>query len=252
MLAAVLAWLAMTQPASDPVELLQRIRGKMAENLEHLPDYTCRMTIERSARRSPDEPFQTLDTVRLEVSYVGGKEMFAFPGAGGFEEKGIEEMVRGGTIGTGSFALHAKSVFLGEATRFTYVGKTTEPQGRSGVQYDFRVPRAGSRYVLRAGGEPAVVGYRGSFRVDAETLDLIRLQVETDDIPSSLPIARTGETMEYGRVKIGTATFLLPRSAELIVRHASGAESRNRICFEGCRQYSGESVIRFSGEARLP
>lgn len=246
MLAAVVAWLALTQPALDPVELLQRIRGKMAENLERLPDYTCRMTIERSARRSAEEPFDTLDTVHLEVSYVGGREMFAFPGAAGFEEKSIEEMVRGGTIGTGSFALHARSVFLGEATRFTYAGVTIE-QGRTGIQFDFRVPRAGSRYLIRAGGEPAVVGYRGSFRVDAETLDLIRLQVEADDIPSSLPVTRSGETMEYARARIGAAEFLLPRASELIVRHASGAENRNRICFEGCRQYTGESVIRFSG-----
>lgn len=247
MLAAVALLLAAIQPASDPVELFQQIRAKMVEILEQLPDYTCRMTVERSARHNADEPFHTLDTLRFEVSYVAGREMFAFPGANSFEEKNLDEMVSGGTIGTGSFALHARAVFLGSSTRFIYVGETIE-DGRLGIQFDFRVPRAGSKYAIRAeGGEPAIVGYRGSFRVDTETLDLIRLHVEADDIPSSLPVAASGETMEYARARIGNAEFLLPRASELIVRHANGSESRNRIGFDACRQYAGESVIRYEG-----
>lgn len=238
----------MLQTAADPVELLNRIRARMAANLEHLPDYTCRQTVERSVRQPGFDKFVNSDTLRFEVSYVGGREMFARPGAEKFEEKSLSEMVGGGTIGTGTFALHAKAIFATDSAIFTYAGETVE-DGRIGIQFDFRVPRAKSRFDIRAnGGTPVTVGYSGQFRVDAETLDLIRLQVDVDDVPAGFPVVSTGETMEYRRIPIGSTEFLLPYSSKLIVRDVSGTESRNLTNFDACRQYTGQSVIRF-GEA---
>lgn len=250
--AVALICFALLQTAADPVELLKRIRVKMTEVLEHLPDYTCRQTIERSVRHPGFDKFVSSDTLHFEVSYVGGREMFARPGADRFEEKTLSEMVGGGAIGTGTFALHAKAVFAGDSALFTYAGETVE-DGRIGIQFDFRVPRAKSTFQIRAnGGTPVTVGYRGQFRVDAGTLDLIRLQVDVDDLPSGFPIVGTGETMEYRRIPIGHTAFLLPYSSRLIVRDAAGMESRNVTTFDGCRQYTGESVIRFAEQSEQP
>ncbi len=70
---AVLLAQAQQGPTPD-VSLLSRIRTKVAENLKRLPNYTCTQTIIRSLRRTPAAKLQRLDTVRLEVAYVGGKE----------------------------------------------------------------------------------------------------------------------------------------------------------------------------------
>jgi hypothetical protein len=252
MLSAVVFSFALLQSPVNPLDLLQRVRARMAENLERLPDYTCQMTVERSIRRPDSDRFVDSDTLRFEVSYVGGREMFAEPGADRFEDKPLADMVEGGAVGTGSFAMHARTIFTTGAARFTYAGETRE-DGRAAYQFDFEVPRVRSRFVVRVtGGEGVVVGYSGRFRVDAETLDLTRLEVSVNDIPSNVPLTRTGEAMLYERVPIGDSDFLLPRSSELFVRDAFGVERRNRLAFEGCRQYSGESVIRFAGEASRP
>ena len=68
------------QELSPEVLLLARIKVKMAENLKGLPNYTCLQTIERSTRDAGNRRYRPLDTVRVEVALVDGKELFAWPG----------------------------------------------------------------------------------------------------------------------------------------------------------------------------
>src|ERR1700736_5530437 len=179
---------ASIQPLSPQVLLLSRLKAKAAENLRRLPNYTCTQTIERARRAPKARRFETLDTLRLEVALVEGRELFSWPGAGKFEERGIGEIVGpGAAIGNGSFALHARSVFLSRPPKFTPVGDTIL-NGQHTVRYDYRVPQMLSGFQIRVGDHQALVEYHGSFWVDAETLDLIRLEVHVDDIPPDLDL----------------------------------------------------------------
>jgi hypothetical protein len=226
--------------------LLARIKVKAAENLQRLPNYTCTQTIERSLRRGKAKKFEPVDTLRLEVALVDGKELFSWPGAGKFEERGIGEIVgAGGAIGNGSFALHAKSVFLSRSPTFTYAGETTL-NGRRAIRFDYRIPQMLSGYQIRIGRNQAFVEYHGSFWVDADTLDLIRLEVLADKPPPSLNLAEASDTMEYQRATIGGGDFLLPQSSELVMIDLMGNANRNRTQFSACRQYAGESKLSFA------
>src|SRR4051794_5160033 len=90
------------------VLLLSRIKIKMAETLRTQPNYTCLQRIERSQRRLPKHRYELLDNLRLEVALVEGKELFAWPGSKKFEDTELHQMVTGGAIGNGNFALHAR------------------------------------------------------------------------------------------------------------------------------------------------
>src|SRR5215469_12007656 len=92
----LLCWLIAPSAADDlPPEtlLLARIKAKAADNLRRLPNYTCTQTIERSRRPARARRFEPVDMLRLEVALVAGKELFSWPGAGQFEDKGIGELV---------------------------------------------------------------------------------------------------------------------------------------------------------------
>ena len=186
-----------------------------------------------------------MDTLRLEVAVVEGKEMFSWPGENRFEERELSKMVPSGAIGNGNFALHARSVFLSNGATFTPAGERMR-EGRRTIRYDYRVPLIHSGYSIRVGEAKAIVGYEGAFWADAETLDLARLEVRASEIPPSLPVSSASDAMEYRRVPIGSGDFLLPSSSELILVDLAGNESRNRIQFSVCRQYSGESTVSFS------
>lgn len=231
-------------PVTPEAIRLGRIQAHMRDILTRFPDYTCLQTIERSQRLAKSRRFQMVDTIRLEVALVQGKEMFAWPGAGKFDDREIGRIV-GGTIGNGNFALHARAVFLGLPPAFEYEGEVDYARGKA-HRYRFHVPRRLSGYTLRSGQLQGVTGYKGWFESDTRTLDLIRLEVEADDIPEHLPIKAARDRMEYARVLIGERDFLLPKSSELVLADDEGTESRNLTAFSGCRQYTGESVISFA------
>jgi hypothetical protein len=95
------------------------------------------------------------------------------------------------------------------------------------------------------------VAYHGSFWVDAKTLDVVRLEVEADDIPLQLEIKTATDAIEYQRVKLGEEEFLLPSRSELQMTGTDGHQSLNRTTFSGCRQYAGESKISFEDPEAL-
>lgn len=245
--ALVTAPLAVAQSNELPpdVMLLARIKVRAAQTLERLPNYTCVQTIERSRRRLPARKFELVDTVRMEVALVDGKEMFAWPGASKFEETDLRNMVSSGAIGNGTFALLARAVFLTHGPTFHYIGDTSLG-GRPAIRYDFRVPLTASGYRVRVQDKEATVGYHGSFWVVPTSLELLRLEVFADDIPPFLQLQAVSDRIDYASLRIGTGDFLLPVSSELVMTDNAGNESRNTVAFRNCRQYTGESVLTFS------
>ncbi len=235
------------QSAELPPDLatLGRIKTRMSQTLVRQPDYTCIQQVERSQRLVPKHRFELHDMLRLEVALVDGKEMYAWPGAHKFEETDLTDMVNDGAIGSGSFATFARAVFQSNAPTFKYVG-IAEMRGRQTVRYDFVVPLLLSGYHIRARGAETVVGYRGSFWADPSSGELVRLEVIADDIPPSIGVSKALDVMDYERMKIGESEFLLPVAAELRMTDLAGNENRNRTQFTSCKQYTGESIVRFA------
>lgn len=226
--------------------VLPQIQARMIANLGGLPNYTCAQTTVRTVRRGVNRPFQSIDTVKLEVALVEGKELFGWPGSNRITEPDLTKLIgTGGASGNGNFALLAKGVFLSRSTAFTFKGETVR-DGQRALQFDYKVPEAASGYHLKIGLRDTVVGYHGSFWANAETLDLTRLEIYADNIPADLKLTEVSGAMDYAPVKIGVSDFLLPQSAELSMVFASGSAGRNRTRFHECHQYAGESVLSFS------
>lgn len=224
--------------------LLSRIKRNMAENLQRLPNYTCLETIERSESAAPSRPFAVVDVLRLEVAQVGKEELFAWPGSRRFEEKDLGRLVGVGIIGTGDFALHVRSVFGSIVPTFAYLGEE-DLNGRRAHRYQFRVSRLLSGYTIRAQGGKSVVPYHGSFWADAESLELLLMEVRVEEIPPELGILSAVTRIQYAKTRIGDSAFLLPQSAELLLTRRTGNISRNRIEFTHCRQFGTQTVVSF-------
>jgi len=185
-----------------------------------------------------------LDTVRLEVALVEGKEMFGWPGAKRIDESDITKLVSG-TIGNGDFALMARNLFLTNSAQFKYAGET-ELERRRAARFDYVVPLIATGYGLRVPPLEAKVGHHGSIWADPVNFDLLRMQVFADDIPLFLRLSAATETMEYARVDIAGSSFLLPAGSTMTMTQLNGTESRNIARFHACRQFTGESVLSFA------
>jgi hypothetical protein len=241
-----LLWAAILSAQQDhePDALLARIQAKVREDLARLPDYICVQTVERAHRAKDREEFKLLDTLRLEVALIGNRERFAWLDASRFDDRELRDMVGKGAIGTGNFALHTKHVFEPRVAEFKAAGETMH-QGRRALRYDYEVPWENSSYRIRLAPQEEVVAFRGSFLVDAETLDLLRLEVRADEIPQELGLDRVMTSLEYARAMIGPLDSLLPKFSELTMVSLDGSESRNRTKLGDCRQYLADSKLSF-------
>jgi hypothetical protein len=233
------------QSLTPDLELLTKIRTRMIYNLQHQPNYTCVETIERFSRAKQTQKLRIVDTLRLEVALVEGREMFAWPGSKEFDETDITKFVTKGTIGNGSFGTHAQALFMTRAATFHYAGEA-ELRGKKAIRFDYVVPQMLSGYKVRVAEEGAIVGYHGSFYADPATFDMERIEVIADNIPRDLLLASTEDKIDYAVARIGDGDFLLPAHSELSMVGILGREEQNHVTFRSCREYSGESVISFA------
>lgn len=247
-LLAVLCLAALGIGAQTPATELERIRTHMMQTLASQPNYTCLETVDRSRKEKNARAYQPVDTLRMEVGLVNGKEMFGWPGAKQFEDRDIREFIPTGMFGTGDFALHARSVFGTNAPTFELGGKSSL-EGYQSVRYDFKVKRVQSGFRARVGDVTLTVGYHGSFEADPRSLDVRRLEIIADDIPVQLRMSQISDIMEFKTVPIGNGDFLLPADSEEIMVDSTGLATRNRLEFSSCRQFTGQSKVSFDEPA---
>ncbi|HEV2689679.1 MAG TPA: hypothetical protein VGV35_14045 [Bryobacteraceae bacterium] len=237
------------QDPFDRVLQLSRIRHKMADALNRMPDYTCLVTIEREVQTPKDRGFKPVDTIRFEIAHAGDRELWAWPGATSFQDTPMTSMIPNGAFGIGDFALHARNIFVGGYSNMRFAGPV-KLDGRPALRWDYDIPTFGSGWRIVFGQRAAVAGMSGSFWVDSESLDVLRLDMHAENLPSDFPMTSAVNTIHYARTKTGASFVQLPQSAVLLIRHDTGELRRNTTEFSHCRQYAGQSSISF--DAKLP
>jgi hypothetical protein len=254
----LLAATAVGRTADTAVQqLFDQARDKVIDNAKRTPRYTCVQNITRT-QYAPEAgkkgascatsrmlgDISSHDRVRLDVAIVNGAEMFSWAGAGKFETKNIDDLIEGGASGSGDFASFLLSVFGGEAEKIGYEGLKEIPQGRFAL-FNYIVPLEKSQYTYHTTGANKTIAYGGTFLVDPDNGELQRLTVETGEFPASENVCRVDDTMDYHRVKIGSGNFMLPEVTTMDVLFRNGGASHNETVYSDCREFAGETTIRF-------
>jgi hypothetical protein len=257
---ALLLAVATAARTADPdvEDLFRQAREKVLDNTRRMPRYTCVETISRTQYRPPDSPStcQSLiamrrlapthgnpimrDRLRLDVAVVDGGEIFSWAGAGKFETHDVGQLVGGGASGSGEFSSFLASVFGSAPDAIRYAGL----RNSLGL-FEYNVPVAKSNYRYRGYSAARIIPYHGTFSVDPADADVQQLVVESDQFAAADGICLVRHVMDYSRVKIGKGDFLLPEVSTMDALYHSGAESLNETRYSDCREYVGESTIRF-------
>jgi len=245
-----LAVAAGSAPQSLNEDQLARFMEKVRQDMTGIRDSTCLETIERTRRRPPHTDFAPIDIIRLEVSTIASKELFASPGRR-FEDRDLQSLIRSGTVGSGMFSTFVQNLFVKRQGTLRYV-RLENVDGRRLVRYDFRATRQESGFKLQVANISDMVAAEGSFWFDASSLDLIRLEVHADNIPYDLHLDDAVFRVEYARTHIGDTDVLLPKRSELTMTYISGDADRNAINFSQCREYRSDSAIDFGKGSSAP
>jgi hypothetical protein len=260
---ALLVAAATAASTADPVveELFKQTREKVLDNARRMPRYTCVETVSRAQYDPPRggaascQSVITMrklvtsrgvpmfrDRLRLDVAVIDQSEIFSWAGAGKFETRDVGDLVGGGASGSGEFGGFLSSVFGSAPDEIRYAGRR-----HSLSLFEYTVPVERSGYRIHSGPkDPSrVLGYQGTFSVDPADGDLQQLVVESDPFPPGDEVCHVQHTMDYSRVKIGKSDFLLPEVSTMDALYHNGAESLNETRYSECREYVGESTIRF-------
>ncbi|MFO0338660.1 MAG: hypothetical protein ACK52Z_07940 [Acidobacteriota bacterium] len=228
---------------------LARAKSAIARHLNNMPNYTCLETVERYEKLPQARQESLVDVLRIEVAFVEGREMFAWPGSTRFEASEIRDFIATGAFSTGGFVLHARAIFLGDGAMFTFAGPDSI-NGAPAWRYDYVTPQFRSGYQIRnpSKGLGAIVAYHGSIWVRQDNLDLLRILIDTNDIPPEIEIEHSRDTLDYQFLPIGSGQALLPASQEIRITDSKGRLAINRTRLTRCRQFSGESTLSFADD----
>jgi len=247
------------QAQEDPMDLLRRVQTRVADSADRMPRYMCTQTIDRALyerdvhdRKSAcDEGpvrrrahLTSTDRLRLDVGMTATAEIHAWVGENRFHDRDLLDMVHEGAISTGSFGAYLNAIFRTDDASFTYNGETAQ-DGRTLSEFGYLVPYEKSHYRYGLMQHSAITGYDGTFLADTKTAELVRLVVRTSRLPTETGACYASTTLDYGRVRLRGADFLLPSSSTLRIFHIDGGEAENRTVYSNCHEFLGESTLRF-------
>lgn len=257
------ATLLRAQP--DPSDLLLRVRDRVLNTADRLPRYLCTQTVDRrqyepagirpipdceTTERDRGKQFPllltTADRLRLDVGVAQGQEAYSWVGENRFGDRTLFEIVKEGALSTGNFHGFLGLVFRVDNADFSFVGEKAE-DGRKLMEYRFEVPMGQSHYEFGSDGHPDATAYEGTLTADPETADLVELTVRTRNLSTKTGACEVATSMKYSGWQVNGATFLLPERTRMDIRMVNGVEFRNDSVYAGCREFLGESMLRFEG-----
>lgn len=261
---------ASMQAQQDPRDLLVSVRDKAMQTVDRLPRYMCTQTVDRAqyepierhpsscddlaAQKKTNQARLRLsesDRLRLDVAVAETNEIYSWVGEDRFDDRSLFDLVRQGSLQTGSFRSFLSSIFGGSSATFSYNGDQTV-DGRTLAEFGYRVPREMSNYVFGNRRKDVITAYEGTILVDPKTSDLVRLIVATSQLPREVGSCQATTTLDYARVRLNEADFMLPTDARLEILNIDGTEKQNRTVYSGCHEFLGKSRLSFDAPAPEP
>jgi hypothetical protein len=117
----------------------------VAAALQNQPGYTGLAIFDRYLRLANEAAENKVDRARMEVAFVGGRELYSWPGESTFSDTPLTGMVAQGLIGDGTFAAQARNIFVGNLGSETYLSDEPE-NGRWNWAYQIPVAQKLGRY----------------------------------------------------------------------------------------------------------
>jgi hypothetical protein len=236
-------------PAIIPVEedpLIKKAKDAVADYTGSLPNFFCRQLTTRYESDHPKEGWQALDVVSADVAYENGHETYKNIKVGNkATDKPMEEV--GGSWSTGEFSSVLEDLFAPETGAVFRRSGQDSIHGRMTIVFKYDVTRERSHWRIIAPSQLYYPAYRGSIWIDRETSRVVRLEMESRNMPLLFPFAKVESATDYDFVRLSSPqAFLLPADAEVLsCEQGSDRCTRNRIEFRNYRKFGAESDITF-------
>jgi Domain of unknown function (DUF5666) len=220
-----------------------------AENFrETLPNYSVKQFTTRfQAQGGAKANFQPIDNVSTDVVYENGKESYKNILVNGKAPKG--KLEEGGSWSTGEFGTVLRDVFHPATNADFRPSGNATIVNRSARIYKFVVEQENSHWRVSTAGQSYFPAYKGTVWIDKETSRVLRIEMQTRNVPKAFPLDTVESVVDYDFVRISGTPFLLPvHSENLTCVRGTSTCMKNVIDFRNYRKFGSESTIIFTPE----
>jgi hypothetical protein len=112
--------------------------------------------------------------------------------------------------------------------------------------FNFALGAPNSCVSLKHGSQIAYPASRGSLWISTKSNDILRVEIEANDIPVDFPTDRSEKRIDYHHIEVGSTGYLLPVKAYYFgCLRATYYCWMNRMSFQNYREFHANSTIRF-------
>lgn len=257
-----LAAQAAQPPPPDSVhqqQILDAMRQYAMTYAQGLPNYICVRVDRQYVDPSGGDSYRSVGTILAKVSYNEGQEHNKVYSVDGkivdAEMGGIG--VKGGARSSGEFAAMIASIFDPKSNAEFGWEKWVRLRGRTMAVFNYFIDSGHSSYSIDYSSGPGddqriITAYRGLVYADPNTGEIDRTTFSAVNIPSSFPVRKADERVDYDLVSIGDQQAVLPLQALLNMSAVPHQTSKNEIEFRNYHKYSADTVIKYDMDAAAP
>jgi hypothetical protein len=231
-------------PATDD-EIIAAARDAADRVTDGLPDFIVQQNTTRNFSRTLPPQWQVLDVVTAEVTSVGGKEEYRNIKVNG--KSSNRPIEKTGAWSTGEFQTILQNLLNPYTAAAFHKAKDDNLDGRPAYTYDFHVKQQNSDWDIHApDGSKATPAFSGTVWIDKATSNVMRIEEQTESLPSNFPFDKAESMVEYDFVNIDGKTYPLPiHSDSLTCQRGSTICTKNAIDFRNYRKFGADSNITF-------
>jgi hypothetical protein len=215
---------------------------------KNLPNFICTQVTRRYADPTGMEFWHLQDTVLTKLSYFEQKEDYKVVMVNNQAVNNLSYNELGGATSSGEFGSMLKAIFSPETqTRFEWDHWATLRGKRMHV-FSYHVSQIHSDWaVVYEKSQKVVPAYRGMIYVDKDTLAVMRVTLEAEDMPVSFPVQTATTVLDYDFIDISGREFVLPLKATMRMRSGK-ILVKNDTEFRLYKKFGAEATITFAPE----
>lgn len=237
-------------PPPDSIEQ-KKVLGEVTRNaldyVQGLPNFICLQVTRRYADNSGLESYRLIDTIAERLSFFEQKEEYKVVSVNGIPVVGRAREQLGFATSSGEFGTIMSEIFKPETKADFQWERWATLRGRRMHVFGYRVPQATSEYSIYHEGAArrVIAGYHGLIYADRDTRMVMRIRLETENLPVDFPIQKVELDLNFDFSGISGQPYLLPLKFEIRSREGKFL-IKNESEFRLYNRFGADTSIQFA------
>jgi hypothetical protein len=241
------------RPSAEEQASMLAAMGRYAEKyVSNLPNFLCMQVTAQWEADRKGAHWHKGDTLTSRLAFSDGHERRTLELVNNKPIHAAQRRWKTPLVTEGEFGELMEMVFADSSDASFNWNRWDTIRGNRVAVFDFSVVKEHSGLKLSDSDlVSAIVPFQGSVYADPKSGVVLRISQLAPDVPPELQTREIGTTVDYGEIAIGSATYVLPVHATVLLKKER-RQIRNELDFKDYRKFEAESSIKFDADQPRP